>query len=364
MRGCVVFWFLVFSGEIFASIYGPLDGTLLETVEPAGPIQRSSIYIVNAPVKIRRAKADLVLDTPAGAMIVFLEQGPKGVHVINARGEETSLGLGDDSDVGQEVGLGTLPPGKHHLELTGVTSERADFIVSQPNSPLILNVQSKPLSVHTGDIAQLIVTLDDKFPPKRALVEASFSNGQRRTLVQNQGGVFSVSFPAPAAKKGMDDVGVEVIASGIRYDGSPFKREAMTHFMVTSSVIKIEKDIFVNETGDIEIDVSPTSRSKGQIPLRLDVYYVYQGKKMAWAREDFSVGEEPQHVTIQRPNIAKAADGAFLRLVNMEHFGVEDTRMVRLPRDPEAAKHFIFAPIQALPLPERKRRALDPMAAP
>lgn len=352
-------WILLFPPQILALLYGPLDGTLLDKTPPPGPIQRSSLYIVNAPVKIRKAEADIALDTPSGAVIVFLETGPKEIGVVKPQGEVIPLKMGEDSNLGQEVELGSLSAGKHRLEIRGVMEKRADFIVSQPNSPLILNVQSKPLSLRTGETAELIAILEDKFPPKQAMVEARFSSGQKRTLISRGANDFSLRFPAPIAKNGMDDIGVEVLAFGIRYDGSPFRREAMTHFIVTSPATKIEKELFVSESGDLEITVSPLSRIKKPIELRLDVYYAYSGKKIAWAREDFVVDEELQRVSIQRPNIAKAADSAFLRLINTNHFGIEDTRFVHLPRDFDAAKRFVMPSTNPLQLPESKRRALE-----
>lgn len=358
-RWTLTLWVLLFSPQTLALLYGPLDGTVLDKTPLPGPVQRSSLYVVNAPVKFRKAQADIVLDTPSGAVIVFLEEGPKDVGVIKSQGQVVPLKMGDSSELGQEVELGSLLPGKHRLEIRGIMEERADFIVSQPNSPLILNVQSRPLALRTGETAELFVMLEDKSPPKQASVEARFSNGHKRTLVGMSENTFSLRFQAPIAKNRMDDMGVEVVASGIRYDGTPFKREAMTHFMVTSPVTKIERDIFVSESGDIEITVSPLSRIKNSLELRLDVYYAHSGKKIAWVREDFVLDEGPQQVNIQRPNIAKAADSALLRLINMNHFGIEDTRLVRLPRDFSVTKQFVMPKPQVLQLPESKRRALE-----
>lgn len=351
-------FFLVFPIQGFALIYSPLDGTPLTTTEPAGPIQLSSLYIVNAPTKLKKAIANLVLDTPTGAVIVFLEEiAPRGIHVITPH-REIQLNLEQPTDIGQEVSLDALSPGKHHLELTGVLDNTVSFIVSQPNSPLILGVHSDPLSARTGETIEVIATLEDVVPPKQALLEAHLLNGPSKILIPDTTNRFHARFIAPATKKGMEEIGVEVIASGIRYDGTPFKREAMTRFVVTSPVTKIHPDIFVNESGDIELTIAPIA-SKKPTELRLDVYYAYQGKKIAWAREDFCVGEEPTRVRIERPNIAKAADSALVRLVNMNHFGVEDTRVVRLPKDLQAVKQFVLPSVKPLELPESKRRALE-----
>lgn len=354
-----LFFFLVFPVQGFALMYSPLDGTPLDTKEPAGPVQRSSLYIVNAPTKIKKATTNLVLDTPTGAIMVFLEEtAPRTVQIITPD-RTIPLQLEQPTDIGQEVSLDVLSAGKHHLELTGILNDTVSFIVSQPNSPLILEVQSNPLSARTGDTIEVIATLVDISPPKQALLEAHLlNNGPTKILTAETSTQFKARFIAPAIKKGMGEIGTEVIATGIRYDGTPFRREAMTRFVVTTPVTQIEPNIFVSESGDMELTIAPISTKKST-ELRLDVYYAYQGKKIAWAREDFVGGAEPTRVCIERPNIAKAADGALVRLVNMHHFGVEDTRFIRLPRDAQASKQFILPSVKPLALPNCKRRALE-----
>lgn len=355
---CLTSFFLfLFTQPINALIFGPLNGSLFESGKSSNPIHRSFLYELHVPIKYKTGTAEVVLDTPSGAILLFTEERPEFIEVIDQTTEERkTLHIQEGSDLGYEVDLSDLTPGKYLFKFHGVMSDRLNCIVSQPESPLILALQVSPLMVRSGHDLEITAFFQDKIPVKSATLTATLSRGGERNFISKGDGTYQLNFVGPAFEKPIEEIDVNVVAVGERADGSPFKRERMVSFKVLTPITKIAPEIFVNEAGDMDITLFPI---EGKAPFRLDVYYGSQGKKIAWAREDFILADEKKTIFIPRPGIARASDRALLKLINLNTFGVEDERLIPMPSDPIATKQVPNTVRSLLTLPDKKRKALE-----
>lgn len=354
---------LLLTGSVNAAEWGLMEPAAYPGKGAAGPAHHSKFFVVSAPVVNGEAEVTLPLTNSRGALAVVLGDRPSRAWAREKalpRKEfiEPELEVMDLPGEGVRFGLDALAPGEHRIRLQGLAKPSVQVAVAEPESPVELVLQVRPLAVRSGEEVVVSAQVVDEAPVARAQVVASLGNGARLVLKddgqapdQHAGdGVFTAVFVAPEVP-GMQPVEVQVKAVGARAKGEPFMRVALAAVMVTKPATGIaEEGVSLGQ----ENLVVPLKPATGR--FRVEVLYAAQGTTFAWAQEDVNLSGAAAQVSLPRPQETWGADMALVRLLNMDTLGVEAELEVALT--PLAAPPDFRVKAQAAPvLPPSKAEA-------
>lgn len=346
-----------------AGEWGLLDPTPYSGPAPAGPAHASRFFVVTVPAAEGTAEVSLPLTDPKGALVVVIGDRPSralalGRELKRQRFAEPELEAMDIAPEGVRIDVSSLPPGEHRLRLDGLARPVVQVAVAEPESPLELTVQVKPLAVRSGEEVIVTARLADEVPLTQAQVVARLATGASVALrddgqapdAQAGDGVFTGSFRAPAAT-GMSPVELRVEAFGRRGNGQPFVRMAPAAVMVTEPASGIAGG---------RVEASPEALTVQLVPasgrFRVEAIYAADGTSFAWAQEEVTMNGQAAAVTLPRPRETWGADRVLVRLLNLDTLGVEtevETQLVPLAAPPD-----FRATAQAAPqLPPSKAEA-------
>lgn len=310
----------------------PKGVVAMTDANPQGIWHRSQRYSVKAISRREKATIPVVLDTPQGAVVNII--GEPDIEVTLANGRELrsaykngsqidDLGL---SDVGKFLGVEDLQPGSYELKVDGISRPGAVVaLVSQPTSALVLKARVSPMAVKAGDPVTVEVQLEDEFPVKQASVTAQSPTGGIASLVRDSHGVYRAEIAAPKVEA-LQPLEFFITAKGVRYDSSPFIREANALVLVTQAQSGIKKPVTVEADGSFNLDLI----SAESATLRLDVFYGQRGKALAIGQRVIRLDGESKTIRINKPEFAAEADTALVRLLNMDTLGVEESFLLSL----------------------------------
>ncbi|MGC8916730.1 MAG: choice-of-anchor X domain-containing protein [Thermoanaerobaculum sp.] len=363
MKRAMIVGFCLLAAATFAGEWGLLLPGPYPGPGPAGPEKHSKFFVVTVPVVGGEAEVALPLTQPKGAVVVVLGDKPARASVAGKplryqKFDEPELETMDVSPKGVRVDVSALPPGEHRLRLEGLSKPVVQVAVNEPESPVELSVQVKPLAARSGETVVVTANVADDGPVAEAQVVARLSTGVRLALRDDgQGadekggdGVFTAAFVAPETP-GMAPVELRVEAAGRRASGERFVRMAPAAVMVAKPASGIaERGVAVSP----EALVVPLLPASGR--FRVEVLYAAEGQSFAWAQEEVTLAGEGVAVTLPRPRESWGADKALVRLLNLDTLGVEAE--LELPLTPLSAPPDFRALAQRAPeLPPSKAEA-------
>ncbi|MGQ9835214.1 MAG: choice-of-anchor X domain-containing protein [Thermoanaerobaculaceae bacterium] len=321
---------LLISGWVGAADWGYLQPAPLTGPGFPGPLHSSKFYVTTAKVTNGQAEVVLPLTKPHGAFAVVLGDRPSRARV---RGKalpvreffEPELEAIDLSPEGFRFELSSLSVGEHKLLLEGLTKPAVQVVVAEPESPVTLALQAKPLAVRTGEPVTVTAQVADMEPVAQAFITARLSTGGTVMLRDDgQGvdevagdGVFTGSFLAPEVE-GMQGVELWVEARGRRSLGERFARVATAAVMVTKPAGGLSEDPVLVGTDALEVGLLPATGR-----YRVEVIYAAADTSFAWAQEELQLSGQAARVRVPRPKASWGADKALVRLLNLDTMGLE-----------------------------------------
>ncbi len=319
----------VFAGIIFEAPSGQVS---MAEANPLGIWHRSQRYSVKAISKRDTAEIPVVLDTPQGAVINIVGEPEAEVTLANGRALRSAYRNGsqvDDlgvPDVGKFLGVEDLQPGSYQLKVAGLVHPGAVVaLVSQPASPLVLKARVSPMAVKGGDLVSLEVQLEDDFPVKQASISAQSPTGGLVSLARHSEGVYRAEIEAPEVET-LGPIEFFIKAKGVRYDGTPFHRDANAMVLVAKAQSGIKKPVSVDAEGNFNLQLLPAD----EVTLRLDVFYGRRGKALAIGQTYIKLQGESVSIPVTKPEFAQEADRVLIRLLNMDTLGVEESFLLEL----------------------------------
>ncbi len=354
---------LLLTGNLWGAEWGLMEPAAYAGKGVPGPEHHSKFFVVSAPVVHGEAEVVVPLTNPRGALAVVLGDRPSGAWAkgkVLPRKEfiEPELETMDLPGAGVRFGLDALPPGEHRIRLQGLAKPTVQLVVAEPESPLELLFQVRPLSVRSGEEVLVAAQLVDEAPVVRARVVATLSTGVRLVLKDDGqapderagDGVFTGAFLAPEVT-GMTPVELQVEAVGVRGQGEPFMRVAPAAVMVTKATTGVAEEGVTVTPDSLVVPITPASGR-----FRVEVLYAAQGTTFAWAQEDLTLAGVGAQVRLPRPQETWGADTALVRLLNLETMGVEEE--LEVASTPLAAPPDFRVKAQAAPvLPPSKAEA-------
>lgn len=355
---------LLVAGWVGAADWGYLQPAPFKGPDAPGPTHSSKFFVTTAKIVKGQAEVVIPLTRPQGAFAVVLGDRPSGARV---RGKalpvreffEPELEMLDLSAQGSRLELGFLPPGEHKLFLEGLSKPGVQVIVAEPESPVTLELQAKPLAVRTGELVTVTAQVADVEPVAQASFSVRLSTGGAVILRDDgQGpdqvagdGVFTGSFLAPEVE-GMQGVELWVEARGRRSLGERFSRVATAAVMVTKPAGGLSDNPVIVGTDALEVGLLPATGR-----FRVEVIYGAFGTSFAWAQEEIQLNGRATRVRIPRPEATWGADKASVRLLNLDTMGVEaelEVSLMPLAAPPNFAA--LAQKIEAFP-PSKKEAA-------
>lgn len=354
---------LLLTGGLWAAEWGLTEPAAYQGKSVAGPAHHSKFFVVSAPVVNGEAEVVVPLTHPQGALAVVLGDRPSRAWTREKalpRKEffEPELEVMDLPGEGVRFGLDALTPGEHRIRLQGLAKPTVQMAVAEPESPVELVVQVRPLAVRSGEEVVVSAQLVDETPLARSQVVAALSTGGRLVLKDDGqapderagDGVFTAAFVAPEVD-GMAPVELQVRAQGVRGKGDPFMRVAPAAVMVANPTTGVADEGVSVTPENLVVPLKP-----GNGRFRVEVLYAAEGTTFAWAQEDVSLAGTAAQVTLPRPQETWGADTALVRLLNMDTMGVEAE--LEVPLTPLAAPPDFRAKMQTAPvLPPSKAEA-------
>lgn len=354
---------LLLTGSLWAAEWGLMEPAAYHGKGVAGPLHHSKFFVVSAPVVNGEAEVVVPLTNPRGALAVVLGDRPSRAWAREKalpRKEflEPELEVMDLPGEGVRFGLDALTPGEHRIRLQGLAKPSVQVAVAEPESPVELVLQVRPLAVRSGEEVVVSAHVMDEAPLGRSQVVAALSTGARLVLKDDGqapderagDGVFTAAFVAPEVT-GMTPVELQVKAQGVRGKGEPFLRVAPAAVMVTKPTSGVADEGVSATPENLVVPLKPASGR-----FRVEVLYAAQGTTFAWAQEDVSLSGAAAQVTLPRPQETWGADTALVRLLNMDTMGVEAE--LEVPLTPLAAPPDFRVKAQAAPvLPPSKAEA-------
>lgn len=354
---------LLLAGLGFAAEWAFVPPAAYEGPQSPGPLHQSKLYVVSAPVVAGRAQVPILLTEPKGALAVVLGDKPSGARVrgkVLPRHEfnEPELETMDLAAEGVRFELTSLAAGEQSLVLEGLAKERVDLVVAEPESPVSLALQVRPLAARSGETLTVTAQLEDAMGAPSGQVVVHLASGGKLVL-RDDGeapdalagdGVFTGVFVAPEVV-GMQPLELRAEAKGRRRTGEPFARVASAAVMVTKPVGGLDLQGLQANVDSLTIPLLPA-----QGRFRVEVLYVASGMTFAWAQEEVALAGGGAQVQLPRPPETWGADRAVVRLLNLDSLGVEAE--VELPLTPLAAPPDLRASAAAAqPLPASKAEA-------
>ncbi|KDA53643.1 hypothetical protein EG19_05430 [Thermoanaerobaculum aquaticum] len=354
---------LLVTGSLWAAEWGLIEPAAYPGKGVAGPAHHSKLFVVSAPVVNGEAEVVLPLTHPRGALAVVLGDRPsrawaKEKALPRKEFVEPELETMDLPGEGVRFGLDALTPGEHRLRLQGLSKPAVQVAVAEPESPVELVLQVRPLAVRSGEEVVVSAQVVDEAPVAGAQVVATLSSGARLVLKDDGqapderagDGIFTAAFVAPEVR-GMAPVELQVKAAGVRGKGEPFMRVAPAAVMVTKPATGVADEGVSVSPENLVVPLKPATGR-----FRVEVLYAAEGTTFAWAQEEVNLSGNAAQVTLPRPQETWGADKALVRLLNMDTMGVEAELEVALT--PLASPPDFRAKAQAAPaLPASKAEA-------
>lgn len=359
----------LFSIPIFAGDSGSLDFTLFPKIGAPGPLAQSKLFIAEAEVKGGTAEVQLPIDTPSKAMAAIMGEKDallfdKDNRVVDSMSyTDSNMRTFSLPEAGTRYDLKSLKKGKNALSLTRVKGNKVKMLVTQPESPLSLDVMVKPLAARSGETVTVIARISDQKFPKSAILKATYGKGSNIALNDKGAGadqiagdgIYTGTFKAPKVK-GFKGLKIQFTATGKRFTDIDFQRDAVTNVMITSPVSKIEhKNIYVSQ-GTIQV---PVKAANGR--FRISAIYGYDDMALAYSNEDFTLKGNAGNISITIPESALSANKALIKLLNVDTLGLEDEVEISLtPSAPAPDKSLIeMKRSKSNSLPPSKANAIE-----
>jgi hypothetical protein len=259
--------------------------------------------------------------------------------------------------------LDVLPAGKQMIYLHGLKGKgTVKMVVSQPDTPLSMNVQVTPLAVRSGEKVTVTVRIDDENAPQKLTVNAALANHPFFSLNDNgidgdkqaDDGIYSYSFIAPQVK-GFKGLNIRFTASGERFNGHTFMRNGISSVMVTNPVSSIMKEKIAVSPAAVTV---PVQAANGR--FRVEAIFAVQGTTLAYSRDDVILNGLNKTIALPLPKEALAADKVLIKLLNHQTLGLEDELELNLTPT-VAAPDFEALKTKPPRLPASKLRAIQLM---
>jgi hypothetical protein len=310
----------------------------------AGPLHQSQSCIIESNASQGEAEITIPVDTPEEASFVLLGEENAVVKTssqINLSGtlfNEPELKKFNLPSTGTSYSLSHFSKGSQIVKFKKLSKGKARIFVSQPKSPLNLELQVKPLSVRSGEKVTIEARLRDQQPVYQAVVVAEYGINNSAALKDDgiapdavkEDGVYTVQITAPdvaAFKK----TTIRVRASGSRFNRFSFLRNSSAAILVTRAGTKIDAAAATTNNEHITIPVKASS----PFNARIDIMYGRENTAIAWSRKDMVFLNNDSVVSLSRPTETLAADKAVIRVLNHDTKGLEDEVVIALT--PEAA---------------------------
>lgn len=390
MRKIIIVFLCGLPAVALGSEWGLLKDGAMPEVNAAGPAHHSRTFIAEAPIRNGRAQIDLPLDTPRNATLVVFGDAPltarskHGPALQSKAFREPALAKMDVPSVGTRVDVSALMPGERQLQ---IDLPRRDgmlrYAVAQPESPLALRLQVRPLAAHGGDTVTIRADLSSA-PTGPATVAARI-RGVGQLELRDDGRdadrragdrVYTGRFTAPETQ-GLKPLQLQVQARGRLAGGTAFRRTGGAAVMVSPRAARLESLQARSDSLEIALQGLPGH-------YRVEAIYGQGEQALVWAREDIALTAGDGHsgpiakdaavrqmkrsggntpaghtLSLPRPPAAFAADRVVVRLLNRDTLALEAERAIAirpLAAEPPALK----APAPALPA--SKRRAAEAIA--
>jgi hypothetical protein len=220
--------------------------------------------------------------------------------------------------------LGTMAAGPYRLE---GPPDVASVLVAEPNSPLELRLRTTPLAARAGEPVLVEAILrDDGAPVSAATLVARWSDdrgSQQVVLRERRPGRYAARI-VPEVGAGLSQLEIRVDASGERAPGAPFARTGLTGAFVTAGRAELAlEEVAIGPEG-LAVPVSGRGR------YRLEAVFARGEEALAFSREDF-VLDSSRSVALALPAVARSADRVAVRLLNLDHLGLEREGELELP---------------------------------
>lgn len=329
--------FLVCS-MLTAAESGSLDPVPFPKVGNAGPAANSKFFVVSGLIHNGTAEISLPIDTPERSMAVVLGEFSASAFVGDETLEPIYFSDKELTRISMPEGntrfnLDQLQAGRQLLTLNGLKSEKyVQMVVSQPASPLELEVTVKPLAAHSGDKVTVFARLKDEKFPVEAVITGDTDAGISFGLNDDgtgadetaDDGIFTGTFTAPEVD-GFNGVNIRFTAEGKRFQGTEFRRNVLSAVMVTNPVGKVLGNGISAGPAGI---VVPLKAAEGK--FRVEIIFGYNGTTLAYSSEEVVQTGNASNVTLPMPEAGLSADRAVVRLLNMKTLGLEDELEIRL----------------------------------
>lgn len=355
-------------GVSMAAESGSLDPVPFPKVGKAGPAAKSKFFVVSGVIRNGAAEISLPIDTPGRAMAVILGEysaaalaGEETLEPIHFSDKElTRVNMPEGNT---RFNLDRLRAGRQRLTLSGLKGDKyVRLVVSQPESPLELEVRVKPLAARSGDTVTVFAQLkDEKFPVEASITGdtgsgVSFGLNDDGTGADEiaDDGIYTGTFTAPEVD-GFKGINIHFTAEGKRFQGTEFQRNALSGVMVTNPVGKVLKQGISAGPAGI---VVPLKAAEGK--FRVEVIFGYNATTLAYSREEIVQTGNASQVTLPMPKAALSADRAVVRLLNMNTLGIEDELEIRLTPT-QAPLDFSALEGKPVEMPDSKSRAAEKM---
>ncbi|HWP94714.1 MAG TPA: choice-of-anchor X domain-containing protein [Gammaproteobacteria bacterium] len=315
-----------------------LDDAPFPVPGAAGPAHHSRLHAGEVEVRGGKAILALPVETPQGAVLLFLDDDTVNVRVPAGPSiprklyrEETLQRMGLPA-AGVRFELSGIMPGVHALDITSNRREgRLRYVLAEPGSALDMVVRVTPLAVRAGETVRIEADLSSGMP-RVANVMARLEDGRSMRLRDDgrggdrhaRDGVYTAVFAAPAVA-GHAAVLARLEARGTTAAGRAFARTASAAVMVTAPRTRIEPAGVRAWDDALEI---PLAAAAGR--FRVAAVYGRDTRALVQVSEDVVLNGAAAVVTLPRPPAAHAADRAVVRVLNLDNLGLEAERLVSL----------------------------------
>jgi len=335
----ICFSLIIAGGIAFASESGTVSPAPFPKVGQKSPPINSKFFVMEAEVKNGTASVTIPLDTPSkGIALVLGEPSIKAFAVGKQALEPLSFQDNEMKKINlpaknTRFNLDPLSPGRQSINLSGIKNGKSvHMVISQPESPLQMQVQTAPLAARCGEKVTVTAAILDKQFPQQVEITAALP-GKSPFNLNDSGlngdqtpgdGVYSGTFTAPRVN-GFQGVNIRFTAKGKRFDGIEFQRNAINSVMVTQPQTQILRQQVASSPDSI---IVPVKAARGK--YRIEIIFGYDGTAFAYARRNFTMWGTPAEVKLPIPEEALAANQALIRLLNKNTLGLEEEFEIQL----------------------------------
>ncbi|MDX1442793.1 MAG: choice-of-anchor X domain-containing protein [Gammaproteobacteria bacterium] len=349
---------------------GPLAHGAMPEPGKAGPAHESRLFVGSTRITNGQAALDLPIDTPENAVLVVFDEQPLAVRAPQAGGphandyerrlpargfDNPALASMDVPAVGSRIALDSLPAQSNRLTVESARkSGQLRYAVMQPDSPVAMTVQARPLATQSGKP----LTLTAQLPADAQAEVVARIRGVGKVALRDDGqgadlqagdGIHTAMFAAPKVQ-GMREIVMRVDASGELGTGSAFRRTTSARSMVSESRISLSQADVRVDADALEFSLAATGR------YRIEAVFGRDGQALAFAREQVGIEKSRNrpNIRLPRPPSAAAANEVVIRVLDMESMGL--AAELSLPLTPQASTATMSAE-PAIEMPASKRAA-------